>query len=347
MSALSIATQTAPYAVIIDDDPEIRALHKHVLSQIGFQTVLTANAADGVEAVREFNPVVTMLDITIPGMDGFAAARRIREFSDTYLLIVSGMTDEIDVVQGLGAGADDYIFKPFRPREVRARIEAILRRPRTARTVEGPEVPTVESMPSARARAEEVWSPGSPAPGSASAPESVTPAEPEATVPEAPVHPVRAKINGHSPVATIVRAAEKAPAAEPKLAAVSDTPTPKIVSHSLDHPASAERVLHRGSLALHPGQNTVHVEGRSVELHPSEFALLATLVESGRRVRSTANLVLTLRGESYVTTYYVNDADKRAVKAHMTNLCRKLGDTGPAPKWIESVRGVGYRMTAD
>lgn len=336
MTALSIARRTAPYAVIIDDDPEIRALHKHVLSQIGFQTILTANAADGIEAVREFEPEVTMLDITIPGMDGFAAARRIRDFSSTYLLIVSGMTDEIDVVQGLGAGADDYVFKPFRPRELRARVEAVLRRPRTRLADGDPDEPV--RAPSARERADDVWTPGSPSP-------TATPEVGEAT-PEPVARPVSAKVSGHTPVLPIVQQ-QAAPAPEPVRAAVSDTPPPQIVSSSLEHPHTTEAVVHRGSLALHPAGNTVDVEGRNVELHPSEFALLATLVESGRRVRSTANLVLTLRGESYVTTYYVNEADKRAVKAHMTNLCRKLGDTGPAPKWIESVRGVGYRMTAD
>ncbi|WP_164737993.1 winged helix-turn-helix domain-containing protein, partial [Xanthomonas vesicatoria] len=70
-------------------------------------------------------------------------------------------------------------------------------------------------------------------------------------------------------------------------------------------------------------------------------------LSTGRRVRSKADLVLTLRGESYVTTYYVTDADKRAVEVHMANLRRKIGDSSATPRWIETVRGVGYRLAAD
>lgn len=79
----------------------------------------------------------------------------------------------------------------------------------------------------------------------------------------------------------------------------------------------------------------------------TEFDLLATLMESKRRVRSKADLTLVLRGESYVTSYFVGEADKRAIEAHMTNLRRKLGDNPANPRYIETVRGVGYRLTAE
>ena len=87
--------------------------------------------------------------------------------------------------------------------------------------------------------------------------------------------------------------------------------------------------------------------GRLVDLTPTEFDLLATLMESKRRVRSKADLTLVLRGESYVTSYFVGDADKRAIEAHMTNLRRKLGDNPTNPRYIETVRGVGYRLTSE
>ena len=118
-------------AVIIEDDPDVRDLIDIVLTQSGFRTVVTENGPDGVEAVRQHNPLITTLDVNMPGMDGFAAAKRLREFSNTYLIMITALADEIDVVQGFEAGADDYLVKPFRPRELRARADSMLRRPRT------------------------------------------------------------------------------------------------------------------------------------------------------------------------------------------------------------------------
>jgi DNA-binding response OmpR family regulator len=105
-------------------------------------------------------------------------------------------------------------------------------------------------------------------------------------------------------------------------------------------------MVHR-DLILDPDSRIVLVGNREVELTRTEFELLATLMESKRRVRSKADLTLVLRGESYVTSYFVGDADKRAIEAHMTNLRRKLGDDPNNPRYVETVRGVGYRMTAE
>jgi len=118
--------------VVIEDDADIRFLLEATLVQAGF-TVATASTGEaGVEAVREHQPVVATLDISLPDFDGFEVARRIRAFSDAYIVMLTGRADEIDTLLGLEAGADDYVTKPFRPREVRARIEAMLRRPRAA-----------------------------------------------------------------------------------------------------------------------------------------------------------------------------------------------------------------------
>lgn len=111
-------------------------------------------------------------------------------------------------------------------------------------------------------------------------------------------------------------------------------------------PAGDHWLTHR-DLQLDPDSRVVRVGGDELELTRTEFDLLATLLESKRRVRSKADLTLVLRGESYVTSYFVGEADKRAIEAHMTNLRRKLGDNPANPRYIETVRGVGYRLTSE
>src|SRR5688572_7262556 len=117
-------------AVIIEDDPEIRHILSEVLESAGFSTVSVGNGIDGVRAVLSYQPLITTLDVNMPGIDGFEAARRIRAQSDTYIIMLTALDEEADVVLGLTAGADEYLNKPFRPRELRARIDALLRRPR-------------------------------------------------------------------------------------------------------------------------------------------------------------------------------------------------------------------------
>ena len=87
------------------------------------------------------------------------------------------------------------------------------------------------------------------------------------------------------------------------------------------------------------------VDGEAVELTKTEFDLIATLLETRRRVRSKADLALALRNDAYVTTHYVGDADRRNVEVHMANLRRKLSDDPNAPRFVVTVRGVGYRLT--
>ena len=93
-------------AVIIEDDPDVRDLIDLVLSQSGFRTVLSDDGLEGVDPVRRHNPLITTLDVNMPGMDGFAVAKRLREFSNTYLIFITARGDEIDVVTGFEAGAD-------------------------------------------------------------------------------------------------------------------------------------------------------------------------------------------------------------------------------------------------
>lgn len=238
-------------AVVVEDEDDIRSLLSTILAQAGFDVFEAATGAEGIELVRQHDPLVTTLDVNMPGMDGFETTKRIRSFSETYIVMLSARTEEIDALQGLEAGADDYIAKPFRPRELRARIDAMLRRPRH-------------------------------------------------------------RAGG-------------------------------IGSDAADGDEWRE---HRG-LRLHPAMREASVDGRDLELTRSEFDILADLLASGRRVRAKSDLALMLRGEEPGGGEFVSESDARAIEVHVANLRRKLGESPTDPRWIETVRGVGYRLTAD
>ena len=102
---------------------------------------------------------------------------------------------------------------------------------------------------------------------------------------------------------------------------------------------------HNG-LRLSVSMRLASLDSVDLDLTRTEFELIAALLESKRRVRSKADLTLVLRGEHYVTAYFVDDSDKRAIEAHMSNLRRKLNDSAAVPRFIETVRGVGYRLAA-
>jgi two-component system OmpR family response regulator len=272
------AQEESRIAVIIEDDADIRNLLEAVLTQAGFTTIATANGTDGVNAVREHDPIVTTLDVSMPGMDGFETAKRIRAFSSTYIVMLTARDEEIDTLQGLESGADDYITKPFRPRELRARIEAMLRRPRYTAT-------DAETSPGVS-------------------------------------------------VAAAVVPADRADAGN------------AVLSDSARVPRPAQGWIEHNGLRLNPEMRLANLRDSPLELTRTEFDLLSTIVRSTGRVRSKADLALLLRGEDYSDAYYVNEADKRAVEVHMSNLRRKLGDSITHPRWLETVRGVGYRLAA-
>jgi DNA-binding response OmpR family regulator len=317
-------------AVVIEDDDDIRHLLETVLNQAGFEVTARSNGYDGIEAVRAVVPTVVTLDVNMPGIDGFETAKRIRAFSDAYIVMLTALGEEIDTLQGLESGADDYITKPFRPRELRARIEALLRRPRAGSpAVTAPRQDSVgPSFPHARPTVESVPQVAPAAPQYEPAP---TPAPP---APRTPV--VVPSSQGPAPWTT-------APGND-----LAPRPGAELVpqAHGDLTPTGGTWVVHR-DLRLDPDSRVVLVDGYELELTRTEFDLLATLMESKRRVRSKADLTLVLRGESYVTSYFVGEADKRAIEAHMTNLRRKLGDNPANPRYIETVRGVGYRLTSE
>ncbi|MCM3502057.1 response regulator [Microbacterium sp. P26] len=117
------ATRTT---VVIEDDLDIRLLVSTVLEGAGFVVHAAATGLDGIELVRRYDPSVVTLDVSMPGIDGFETARRIRAFSTTRILMVSARADDAEQRAGREAGADDYLTKPFRPRELRQRVESLL-----------------------------------------------------------------------------------------------------------------------------------------------------------------------------------------------------------------------------
>jgi two-component system OmpR family response regulator len=114
--------------LIADDDPHIRQLLAFALRKAGLDVVESGDGEATLQAVAAQPPDLLVLDINMPGMDGLEVCRRIRATSDLPILFLSSRDDEIDRVLGMELGADDYVVKPFSPREVVARVAAILRR---------------------------------------------------------------------------------------------------------------------------------------------------------------------------------------------------------------------------
>jgi DNA-binding response OmpR family regulator len=258
-------------AVVIEDDSDIRALVETVLRQAGFEVTSTASGTEGVELVREKKPTIVTLDIGLIDIDGLEVARRIRLFTDCYIVMLTAQSDEADLLFGLESGADDYVIKPFRPRELRARIEAMLRRPRAT---------TLDADAAAPAAA---------------------------------------------------RVAAPAPVLQPQPA--------------LEDPADDELVYAHNGVVLNADTRTVELEGVELELTRTEFDLLRSLLHSKRRVRSKADLVRELRDDAYVVNDFVSDSEERSIEVHFANLRRKLSDDPKRPRWVETVRGVGYRLS--
>lgn len=238
-------------AVVIEDDNDVRAALAAVFRQAGFAVHQASSGAEGLEKVVEHNPDIVTIDIGLPDFDGLEASRRIRTFSDAYLLIISGRADEADALLGFEAGADDYIVKPFRARELRARVKAMLRRPRVT------------------------------------------------------------------------------------TAAGSDQPG--------NVPADRFDFVHRG-LAVHEGTRQAAVDGVPIELTRSQFDILLLLMKKRRTILGKADLARHLRHDPYDASF-VGATEERAVEVHVSNLRKRLGENPRKPRWVETVHGVGYRLT--
>lgn len=114
--------------LVIDDDERLNALLRKYLTQFGFSVCAVSHPEAGLSALRTDPPDIVVLDVMLPGMDGFAVCRRIREHSSVPIIMLTARGEVMDRILGLEMGADDYLPKPFEPRELVARIQAILRR---------------------------------------------------------------------------------------------------------------------------------------------------------------------------------------------------------------------------
>lgn len=222
--------------LVVDDEPPIVELLTGYLAREGYAVASVGDGLAAVEMVREQAPDVVILDVMLPGLDGVEACRRIRAFSDAYVLMLTARGEEVDRIVGLTVGADDYLVKPFSPREVVARVKALLRRPRAGAAGTGNQV-------------------GAAPPG----------------------------------------------------------------------------------LELDEGRRSVRVDGAQVELTALEFNVLARLAREPGIVVPRQTILDSVWGPGY-------DADDHLVDVHVANVRRKLGDDPVRPRFIETVRGVGYRL---
>lgn len=278
---------TAGVAVVIEDDDDIREVVHAVLEASGLEVYAAGNGIDGVAAVRRHNPDVITLDLGLPDIDGIEVTRRVREFSDAYIVMLTARAREVDTLQGLAVGADDFVTKPFRPRELLARVETLLRRPRGSKLSGGTSagITTAELTPADGA--------------------------PSAAVPNS-----------------------------------SATAVHRGSHETTSLPESDHTGLEHNGLYLDVATRTTRVDAEEVQLTRTEFDLLQALMEAGRVVRSTSGLARWLHAREYETGAYVSESEERAIQVHIANLRRKLGDSAQSPRWVETVRGIGYRLAA-
>ncbi len=121
-----------PTILVVDDEANLRNLVEAYLKAEGYTVYLAADGPGGLEAFRQGQPDLVVLDVMLPGMDGLEVLQHIRRESDAYVLMLTARSEETDRIVGLTVGADDYLTKPFSPRELVARVKAILRRPRSS-----------------------------------------------------------------------------------------------------------------------------------------------------------------------------------------------------------------------
>jgi DNA-binding response OmpR family regulator len=135
-------------ALVVDDEAPLAEVVASYLEREQFEASVAANGTDAIAVARELDPDVVILDLGLPGIDGLEVCRQLRTFSDAYVVMLTARDTEIDTVLGLTVGADDYVTKPFSPRELVARIRAMLRRPRTMPTADA----STQAIPAAPPR---------------------------------------------------------------------------------------------------------------------------------------------------------------------------------------------------
>jgi DNA-binding response OmpR family regulator len=130
VSVQATATTKSGQVLVVDDDPDILDLVCALISRAGLDPVKAMNGEEGLRRFFDQRPDLVILDIAMPGMDGFKTLERIRDLSDVPILMLTARDAELDKVRGLRGGADDYVTKPFGRQELIARIESLLRRPK-------------------------------------------------------------------------------------------------------------------------------------------------------------------------------------------------------------------------
>lgn len=120
--------------LVVDDEPSIINLVSAYLKPEGYEVYTAADGNAGLKAARAFKPDLIILDLMLPGIDGIELLSRLRRESDVYVIMLTARSDETDKIVGLSVGADDYVTKPFSPRELAARVKAALRRIKTGST---------------------------------------------------------------------------------------------------------------------------------------------------------------------------------------------------------------------
>ena len=133
-----------PRVLVVDDEENVCELITIYFEKAGYEVVCCGNGEEGIERLQSQKPDLVILDLMLPGMDGLDVCREIRKSSNIPLIMLTARVDEVDRVLGLEMGADDYITKPFSPRELLARVKAVLRR---AAYVPGPEEQQVLELP--------------------------------------------------------------------------------------------------------------------------------------------------------------------------------------------------------
>ena len=126
-----------PTILVVDDEPKIAQIARDYLVHAGFEVVSAAGGAAALELITATHPDLVILDLGLPGIDGLEVTRRIRQAGSLPIVILTARDDEIDKVVGLELGADDYLTKPFSPRELVARVRAVLRRVEASTTPDG------------------------------------------------------------------------------------------------------------------------------------------------------------------------------------------------------------------
>ncbi|MBQ8822013.1 MAG: response regulator transcription factor [Lachnospiraceae bacterium] len=132
--------------LLIDDDIEVLKLNQKYLTQEGFTVYISSDPGKGIAGAKKVNPDCILLDVMMPGMDGFQVCQELRKFTSAPIIFLTGKDTEDDKINGLMTGADDYIVKPYSIREVKVRIDVLLRRFKKEAPVENTNVLTFQNL---------------------------------------------------------------------------------------------------------------------------------------------------------------------------------------------------------